>query len=312
MAKIVTIGSVNMDLVMHSERMPSPGETIKAGNFYTNPGGKGANQAVAVAKLGGESILLARTGDDGYGKELTAALEKYGVNTSCVKTTKSCCSGMAIISIMTGGENSITIIGGANDRLLPQDVDDIENQIASADAVMVQLEVSTDTVKRAIQIAKKHNKLTVIDPTPVPPGGIPDELFEVDIFSPNKSETELLTGLVIKTDNDIKKACNLFLSKGAKQIVMKLGSEGVFIMDKNGNAKHIPAFKVKPVDTTAAGDSFTAGTALRFIETGSIEQAVRFGCAAGALTVMSNGAQQAIPCRRDVEAFLKGDASFQN
>ena len=305
MAKIVTVGSINMDLVMHSERLPTPGETIKAGNFYTNPGGKGANQAVAVAKLGGESILLARTGDDGYGQELTAVLEKYGVNTSCVKTTKDCCSGMAIITVMTGGENSITIIGGANDKLLPDDVDGIENQIASADAVMVQLEVSADTVRRAIQLAKKYNKLTVIDPTPVPSGGLPDELFEVDIFSPNKSETEMITGLTIKTDNDIKKACGLFLSKGVKQVVMKLGDKGVFIMDKSGNARHIPAFKVKPVDTTAAGDAFTAGMALRFIETGSIEQAVRFGCAAGALTVMANGAQQAIPCRKNVEIFLK-------
>ncbi|HBG27973.1 MAG: ribokinase [Planctomycetes bacterium GWF2_41_51] len=305
MAKIITVGSVNMDLVLHSKRMPVPGETIKADNFYTNPGGKGANQAVAIAKLGGKSIFLARTGDDGYGSELASALKKYGVDTSCVKTTKDCCSGIAVITVAADGENSITIAGGANDRLSPQDVDDIEDNIASADAVMMQLEVPIDTIKRAIQLAKKHNKLTILDPTPVPADGIPDDLFRVDIFSPNKSETEMITGIPVKTDNDIKKSCDFIFSKGAKQIVMKLGSEGALIASASGNLKHIPAFKVKPIDTTAAGDCFTAAMTLSFIETGSIEQAVQFACAAGALTVTAKGAQQSIPNRKDVEEFLK-------
>lgn len=305
MAKIITVGSVNMDLVLRSKRSPIPGETIKAENFYTNPGGKGANQAVAIAKLGGESILLARTGDDGYGGELKAALKKYGVDTRCVKETENCCSGIAVITVTDDGENSIIIAGGANDKLCPQDVDDIEDQIESADAVMMQLEVPIETIKRAIELAKKHNKLTVLDPTPVPISGLPDELFEVDIFSPNKSETESITGIAIKNDDDIKKACDYLLAKGVKQVVMKLGEKGALIVNSSGEIRRIEACKVKAVDTTAAGDCFTAAMTLRYVETGSMEKAVQFACAAGALTVTAKGAQQSIPYLKDVEKFLK-------
>lgn len=304
-SKIITVGSVNIDLVTHAERIAAPGETIRADDFFTNPGGKGANQAVAVAKLGGISTFLARVGDDGYGRDLKASLKKYGVNTSLIKTTQNCSSGMAMITITADGENSIIIVGGANDRLTADDVKNVEDEISSADALMVQLEVPLGTVKEALRLAKKHNVITVLDPAPVPKDGIPDEFFDVDIFSPNKSEVELLSGLSISNDEDIVKAGTFFISKGAKLVVMKLGSYGALIINNDGDAKHVPAYKVQAVDTTAAGDAFTAGMTLSFIETGSIEDAVRFACATGALTVLKLGAQQAIPDRKQLSDFLK-------
>ncbi len=302
--QVVVVGSLNMDLVVRVERLPRPGETIAGEHFSTIPGGKGANQAAAVARLGARSAMIGRVGDDAFGDQLRRSLVGFGVDVAHVAVTSECSSGVAVIGVERSGENAITIVAGANGSLTAADVEDVEEAIAGAAVLLVQLEVPLKTVAAAVALARRHGVATVLDPAPVPAGGLPAELFTVDVLSPNQSEAEQLTGIAAADLAGADRAARELLRRGAGRVVLKLGPEGALIVDGEGPSQHVAAFAADVVDTTAAGDAFTAAVAVGLAEGMPLVAAVRFGCAAGALATTVFGAQPAMPARHRVDALL--------
>ena len=301
---IVVVGSINMDLVARMARLPRPGETVHGDDFQTIPGGKGANQAVAAARLGARVTMIGRVGDDSFGETLRRSLEEHGVSTEHVLVTKGCSSGVALIGVEATGANSITIVAGANGRLTPHDVELRAEVIAAADVLIVQLETPLDTVATAIRLAREAGVRTILDPAPAPSGPLSAELLAVDILSPNQSEAESLTGVAVHDVASARTAARRLRDLGAKAVVLKLGELGAFVLDEAGREELVPARAASVVDTTAAGDAFTAGLAVALAEGRSLPDAARFGCAAGTLACMKLGAQPAMPSRDDVSGFL--------
>jgi len=306
--RIVIVGSVNMDLVARVPRLPRPGETLSGSSFATFPGGKGANQAVAVARLGGRSVFVGRVGDDPFGKELLRSLRNEGVDVRYVRTLPGTSSGVAVIAVEDSGQNAITVVPGANARVRPDDVRAVESVIASADALLVQLEIPLETVHEAIRLARKHGVLTVLDPAPVPPKGLPARWanLSIDIISPNETEAAQLGGRPCSTDKAAI-ACveSMLLDSKAVLAVLKRGSRGA-LLHAFAKPCFFPAFPVKVVDTTAAGDAFSAALTVRFSESGTtLGEAIHFANAAGALATTRLGAQASMPTRKQVDAFLR-------
>ncbi len=299
---IVVIGSVNMDLVVECNAMPAPGETIMGGQSQTIPGGKGANQAVAAARLGAEVYMVGRIGDDDYGRTLRQGLTKNGVDTKHLKTTPRTASGTATIIVQKGGENSIIVTPGANAKVTPQDVQSASAIIKKADAVLLQLEIPQASVRRAILLAKKHHVMSILDPAPAPAVGLPDALYKVSIISPNETEAATILKMQSATPEVISRK---LLSKGAKNVVLKLGKRGAMHADRTNVMTHVRGFKVDAIDTTAAGDSFTAALAVARAEGKSWADAIRFANAAGALACTVFGAQPSLPRRVAVKQLLK-------
>jgi ribokinase len=302
--RIVVVGSINMDLVARVPRLPRPGETVQGSTFSQMPGGKGANQAVAAALLGADVTMIGRVGDDVFGQQLVAALVGRGVRTEHVQITPNCPSGLALIGVEDCGQNVITLIGGANQRLFPTDVRAREVVIRDADALLVQLEVPQETVVAAVAIARKHGILTILDPAPAPPAWLPDELYAVDLISPNQTEAEALTGIAVTTTADAVRAATALHGRGVRRVVIKLGDRGALASEIGGEAIQIPAMQVQVVDTTAAGDAFTAALAVALVEDRSLAEATRFACVAGSLATTRAGAQDAMPKRAEIEAIL--------
>jgi ribokinase len=302
--RIVVVGSLNMDLVARVPRLPRPGETVHGSEFRQVPGGKGANQAVAAALLGAEVSLIGRVGDDAFGQQLIAALARRGVRTELVQVTPKCASGVALIGVEDSGQNAITVIGGANERLTPEDVHANEAAIRGADALLVQLEVPSETVAAAIAIAKEHGVLTILDPAPAPARDLPAELYGVDVLSPNQSEAEALTGVALSSLANEARAARILQERGAKQVVLKLGDRGAMAVERGQTPQRIAASKVEVVDTTAAGDAFTAALAVGLVEKMSLQEATQFACVAGSLATTRLGAQDAMPSREEVEALV--------
>ena len=305
MPAIVVVGSINMDLVARMSRLPRPGETVHGDEFRTVPGGKGANQAVAASRLGAQVTMIGRVGDDAFGDSLRQSLLNYGVATQCVLRTPNCSSGVALIGVEASGANSISVIAGANGRLTPADVLDRSTVIAGADVLIVQLETPVETVAAAIKVARRHGVLTILDPAPAPAGPLPRELLDVDVISPNQTEAELLTGVAVSDLASAERAAMLLQQAGASQVVLKLGELGAFIRDSENRTHHVSADRVDVVDTTAAGDAFTAGLAVALAEKRPLVEATRFAGAAGTLACTVFGAQPAMPDRTAVEIFLK-------
>ncbi len=301
---IVVVGSINMDLVARMARLPRPGETVPGDGFQTIPGGKGANQAVAAARLGTRVTLVGRVGDDSFGETLRRSLVEYGVSTEHVLITEGCSSGVALIGVEATGANSIIVIAGANGRLSPYDVSSRADVIAAADALIVQLETPFDTVATAIRLAREAGVRTILDPAPAPSGPLPSELLAVEILSPNQTEAEALTGIAVHDVASARITARRLRELGAKAVVLKLGEFGAFVLDEAGREEHAPARAASVVDTTAAGDAFTAGLAVALAEGKSLPDAARFGCAAGTLACMKFGAQPAMPSRDDVSRFF--------
>ena len=298
--RIVVVGSLNMDLVVRTERLPRPGETVPGRDFCQVPGGKGANQAVAAALLGADVTMIGRVGDDSYGRQLVESLASRGVVTRSVKATPHSSSGLALIGLEDSGQNAITIVGGANARLSPDDVAAGEAEIAAAGALVVQLEVPLATVAAAIAVAKKHGVLTVLDPAPAPSGPLPQELAAADVLSPNQTEAESLTGIAVASPGEAARAAAVLHIDGARTVVIKLGEQGALFSDGLGLVGHVPAPRVSVVDTTAAGDAFTAALAVALLERRPLEEATRLACAAGSLATTRRGAQDAMPTRDEV------------
>lgn len=298
--KIVVIGSINMDLVVPVPRLPAAGETLPGGVLAEIPGGKGANQAVAAARLGGEVFMVGRVGHDAFGRTLRAGLAANGVDTRHVKTAP-CASGVAVILSQTGGENSIVLSPGANACLTTADVDAARPLLRGADAVLLQLEVPIDVVVHAAAVCRDLGVRVILDPAPAV-RRLPKSLSAVDIITPNESEARVLTGV---RPGDPDAAARSLLRRGSRAVVLKRGARGLSYFAADGQRFAAPAFKVDVVDTTAAGDSTTAALAVALGEGRSIEEALRFANAAGGLACTVFGAQPSIPTRRQASALLK-------
>ena len=302
MPHVVVVGSINMDLVVRLQRLPRPGQTVVAHDLQTIPGGKGANQAVAAVRLGARVTMIGRVGDDPFGPRLRSALESEGVATGGLLETPQCSSGVAVISVEDGGENSIMIVPGANGRLAPADVP--EEAFWEADVLLVQLEVPPETVEAAVKLANRHGVPVVLDPAPVPRSPLSSTLREVAVLTPNQTEAEGLTGCAVTNLQDAERAARILQSQGAQNVVLKLGKWGALFCDRDGRSEVVPATQVEVVDTTAAGDAFTAALAIGFCQGLPLRQAVQLGCAAGTMATTRAGAQPAMPTRQEVEAFL--------
>ena len=302
-ARVVVIGSSNTDMVVKATRIPQPGETVLGGEFVMVPGGKGANQAVAAARLGAEVTLVARLGDDLFAEASLRSLREAGIHTEAVVRDPEAASGVALILVDESGENAIAVAPGANARLTPADVDRAEAAIRAADVVVLQLEVPMPAVLHAIRLAKRHGRRVILNPAPAAP--VPDEaLAMVDFLTPNETEAELLLGggAAASAWGGIAAVADALRAKGAGTVIVTLGREGAFVVGPGGSV-HVPGRHVKAVDTTAAGDAFTGALACALGEGRDLAAALEFATAAAALSVTRMGAQSSLPDRAAVESF---------
>ncbi|WP_434794558.1 Ribokinase [Terrisporobacter petrolearius] len=302
MKKICVIGSLNMDLVVNVDEMPKKGQTLIGENFKEVPGGKGANQAVAIAKLGGDVSMIGKVGNDGFGQTLINALKADNVKTDYIQI-ENCSSGVAMITVDKNAENSIVVAPGANFRVLREDIDKCIDSIKQSDIVVVQLETPLDTIKYALQESKQLDKYTILNPAPAVK--LEEDIIKnVDLLTPNETELEILSGVKIEHEEDIIKAAQVMIQKGVKQLIVTLGSKGSLYIDKD-NVKFKESYKVDAIDTTAAGDSYTGALSVALSQDKDIQEAMDFASKVGALCVMKEGAQTSLPTIQDVLNFRR-------
>jgi len=301
--RILVVGSSNTDMIIKLDRIPRPGETILGGAFVTAAGGKGANQAVGAARAGGQVTFIARVGRDMFGDQAVAGFVKDGINVDYVTRDKTNPSGVALIFVAKDGENSIAVAGGANAKLSPADVRKAKAAFAGASVLVMQLETPLETVQAAADLAAKAGVRVILNPAPAQP--LPDKLLNrVSILTPNETEAELLTGIAVKDDVSAAAAATKLRARGVRTVIITLGARGAFVATESGE-QLVPGFKVKAVDTTAAGDIFNGALAVALAEGKPLELAVRFANAAAAISVTRLGAQPSAPTRREIERFLK-------
>lgn len=304
---VLVFGSINMDLVARTPRIPAVAETITGHEFFTAPGGKGANQAVAVARLGVPTKMVGRVGGDAFGPELRQNLNAVGVDTSPVFTDTSVSSGVAIIAVDDQAQNNIIIIPGANGRVGAEDVQRLEQNLPGAKALLLQLEVPLEAVTAAAQLARQHGVTVMLDPAPA--RDLPIELYAaVDVLTPNEVEAAQLVGFLVKTPAEADRAATVLRGRGVETVIIKMGALGVFYTQASGEKGFVPAFKVEAIDTVAAGDAFNGGLAAALVEGQPLATAIRWGAAAGALSATKRGAQPSMPGRAEFEEFLKAQA----
>lgn len=298
---LVLVGSTNFDLVVKAERLPKEGETLLATNLKFFPGGKGANQAVAVARMGAKTTFIGAVGRDMIGEFLIQGLKSNGIDTAWVKRDSGRTTGCAFITLYPNGNNSIVVDPGANFALAPGDIERAKKAIARADALCTVLEIPLEVVEASLRVARKAGKLTVLDAGPSRP--CPPEILKLaDVVSPNETELEALSGEKVSGRVSAREAAEKLLELGAKTVVLKLGSDGSMLVTAKGS-KHFPACKVQAVDPTAAGDAFTAALTVQLAAGAELEDAIRYANSAGALAVTRLGAQPSLPTRKEVEAF---------
>lgn len=307
MMTVAVFGSINMDLVARTPRLPAPAETITGHEFFTAPGGKGANQAVAAARLGVSTKMFGRVGGDSFGQELLQHLQTIGVDTSGVFIDDGVASGVAIIAVDDQAQNNIIVIPGANGCLDQSDVRRFEAALDSVEALLLQLETPLEITAAAARLARQKDVTVILDPAPAQ--NLPAELYQlIDIMTPNEVEAGHMVGFPVKNEQDAARAADKLLERGVKIVIIKLGALGVFYAtpDESGakNQSFTPAFKVQAVDTVAAGDAFNGGLAAALVEGHTLATAVRWGAAAGALSTTKAGAQPSMPSRAEFEAFL--------
>lgn len=297
--RIVVIGSCNTDMVINMERLPLPGETLLGGKFFMNPGGKGANQAVAAARLGGKVAFIAKVGNDPFGIRSVDQYKAEGIATKHVLVDKEQPSGVALILVDAHGENSIAVASGANAHLTPKDIDHAQGTIEEGDILLMQLETPIETVEHAAQIAKQAGRKVILNPAPAHP--LPESLLRcLYMLIANETEAEYISGTQITDMDSVARAADIICSKGVENVVITLGSKGAFIKEKT-TYHQVPALKVKAVDATAAGDTFCGAVCVALAEGKSITGAVEFACRAAAVTVTRMGAQSSLPFRKEVE-----------
>lgn len=294
MKKILVIGSSNTDMTVKSSHLPAPGETVMGDRFVMGPGGKGANQAVAAARLGGDVTFICKVGRDVFGEKAIEGYRKDNIDTQHIMLSDQP-SGVALILVDGGGENSISVAPGANGDLTPADIESKADVIRSADILILQLEIPVESVEKAVSIAKEAGVYVILNPAPAK--RLPEELLEnVSLLTPNQSELEILTGI----KGDVRAGLDALVERGVGEVILTLGSKGSMVYS-GGEPVLIPALKVDAVDTTAAGDTFCGALAVAISEGKSLTDAARFATCASALTVQKMGAQVSIPYRKDMK-----------
>ncbi len=299
-ASILVVGSANMDLAVQAKRLPARGETLLGGDLATFGGGKGANQAVAAARLGASVAMLGCLGADDFGVQLRGGLQAEGIDTAHLHTVAGVASGTAVITVAEDGANTIVVSPGANARLAPDHVEAARDAIDAAGLLICQLEVPLDTVLRAVALAARAGTPVLLNPAPAQP--LPDALYrQVDFLILNETEAQLLTGLPVDGPAAAREAAACLLAKGVKTVIVTLGAQGAWYA-RGDEASHLPAPRVEAIDTTAAGDTFVGGFAAEHVRGASLRDAIEFGQQAAALSVTRQGAQASIPTQAEVRA----------
>jgi ribokinase len=302
--RILVVGSINLDLVAQCARLPRPGETVAGRSLREIPGGKGANQAVAAARLGAHVTMIGRVGDDAYGRRLREALIAAGVEVTHVRDMPNCQSGLAAINVDSTGENAIVVIGGANAKLSAADVAASESAFPDAQVLLVQLEVPLDTIVAAVKLARQYHVKVVVDPAPAT-DSLPNELLAADVICPNETEAARLCGQSVETVEQARAAAAWFCKQGAKIAIVKRGEHGGVVATSAGGEQAFASFPVRAVDTTAAGDAFAGALAVALAENQSLEAALQFASATASIAVTREGAQPAMPTREEVDRLLE-------
>lgn len=294
MKEILVVGSLNMDLVFSVDHQPLMGETVLSSGFSMNPGGKGANQAYAAGRLGGCVRMIGCVGNDVYGESLIKNLQSVGVDTGAVVRLEKVPTGIAGITVTSSGDNAIMVVSGANFHLTPEMIEQHEALIRHADYVLTQLETPVETVMTLAEKVKEAGGIMVLDPAPARKD-LPDELFQlIDVLKPNETELQILTGMPVDTDTHIIQAARTLIRKGVKTVVVTMGERGAMIVNKD-KTRFAPALRVDPVDTTAAGDTFTAAMVCGLADGKTLDEAVRFANKVASIVVTRSGAQMSIP-----------------
>ena len=298
-SSIVVIGSTNTDMVIRAPHLPLPGETLLGSNFFMNPGGKGANQAVAAKRLGGNVIFIAKTGNDVFGETALRQFRMEGIVTDYMSRDVQNPSGVALITLDENAENTIVVAPGANSNLLPEDILPAEVQINSDAVVLIQLEIPLETVKFAASLAAMGGSMLILNPAPA--FILPDELLKlVSIITPNETEAEMLSGQLITDLDSVRSAALAIRARGVKTVIITLGSKGAWISNADIELL-VEAPTVEAIDTTAAGDVFNGELAVALSEGQPLKDAVAFSCRAAAISVTRLGAQAAAPYRKEIE-----------
>jgi ribokinase len=305
--RLLVVGSINLDLVASSRRIPLPGETVSGNTFNTFPGGKGANQAVAAGRLGAPVSMIGRIGNDAFGTQLRASLEAAGVDTKAVEVVRTS-SGIALITTAEDGQNAIVVVPGANGELSPRELEKHLGVIREAGIILAQLEIPLETIEFLATVARRENIPLILDPAPA--RALPASLLaSVDWLTPNETETMTLLQQN-KTElrsNDLEDAAQQLLKQGSRNVLLKLGERGCYVALSSGERTLVPAYKVKAVDTTAAGDAFNGAFATALLRGSDPVASVKFASAVAAISVTRHGAQPSMPTPAEVDAFL-GDA----
>ncbi|MDD4514026.1 ribokinase [Massilibacteroides sp.] len=298
---ILVVGSSNTDMVIKTDHLPMPGETVLGGAFFMNPGGKGANQAVAIARLRGQVSFICKTGSDVFGHQSQQLFEEEGIDTSFIFSDSKNPSGVALITVDEHAENCIVVASGANANLSPADLAKAEEAIDKADFILMQLEIPIETVEFVAEMAWKKNKKVILNPAPAQK--LSSSLLQhLYMITPNETEAEIISGVKVTNEASALKAAERMVEMGVKCVIITLGSKGAFIYH-NSMSSLVPALNVKAVDTTAAGDVFNGALTTALAEERDLEDAVRFACKAAAIAVTRVGAQSSAPYRNEVDTF---------
>ncbi|MFA0569396.1 ribokinase [Vibrio gallaecicus] len=302
MTQLIVLGSVNADHVLQVPSFPRPGETLVGGNYQVIPGGKGANQAVAAARLKADIGFISCVGDDAFGLNIRQAFAQDGINTDGVIIADKTPTGIAMIQVSASGENSICLSAEANDKLTCEQIEPHLQKIRDAKYLLTQLETPIEGIEYAAKVAKENRTNVVLNPAPARP--LSDELLAcIDVITPNETEAEVLTGITVTDDQSAQKASEALHLKGIEIVMITLGAKGVWL-SQNGRGELIPGFRVEATDTTAAGDTFNGAFVTGLLEDMPIEQAIKFAHAAAAISVTRFGAQTSIPSREETDTFL--------
>jgi ribokinase len=299
--KLVVVGSCNTDMVIKADRLPIPGETVLGGVFFMNPGGKGANQAVAAARMGGNVTLISKTGNDVFGRQSVTLYDAENIKTDYIFSDPNNPSGVALITVDSFGENCIVVASGANASLCPSDIEKATAEIESSDLVLMQLEIPIDTVEYVAELANNKGIKVILNPAPA--RALSDKLLRnIYIIIPNKSEAEILSGIKVSDRETAKQAADIISAKGVDIVIITLGSQGALIKEHN-DYHFVEAVKVDAIDTTAAGDVFCGTVCVGLAEGKSIRESVELAARASAITVTRMGAQSSIPTRVELTTF---------
>ncbi len=303
--RIVVVGSSNTDMVVKGHRLPGPGETVAGGQFVMAPGGKGANQAVAAARLGAQVSFVAKVGQDMFGDQAVEGYNREGIATDLIVRDPDNHTGVALILVDQQGENLISVASGANHALAPQDVEKAAGQIKAADVVLLQLEIPIETVQFAVLLAADAGVRVILDPAPAPDAPLEDRLLRnVTCLTPNESEAERLTGIQVRDEASARVAAEKLLQTGVRQVIITLGSKGALLAGE-GQTLLVPAHPVQARDSTAAGDAFNGGLGAALARGLSWEEAAREASLIGALSVTRLGAQPSLPTEEELRRFAQ-------